>query len=159
MTYRNIDALTQDALFAGRIRACCVEQAETYKADARPAFVALAGEEFRGGGLYLTFVRIAAAGPGIADSAGDPIDQTRIADADILAAVQANWDRRRPVLRRRRHPLAPEMETALPRSRKPGPYDQDNFPAAPEPTGEEDVDAEATPSKRSCSAESPPDAV
>lgn len=29
--------------------------------------------------------------PGLADQAGDPVDQTQIGDAPILSTVQANW--------------------------------------------------------------------
>ena len=43
------------------------------------------------GEIYNAFVRIAAAGPGFAAAAGDPPDQAAIADADILASVQAAW--------------------------------------------------------------------
>lgn len=92
MSFSTIDQLTQDALFNGRIRACCTQQAETFQNDARPAFVALADDVLRGGGVTTNaFTRLAAAGPGMADTAGDPPDQSRIADEDILASVQANW--------------------------------------------------------------------
>lgn len=93
MSYRSIDALTYDALFAGRVRACAVEQAETYRADARPPFVAVANACLRGEGeTFLAFARITAAAPGVAAGAGDPVDQTRVGDEAILAAVQANWE-------------------------------------------------------------------
>lgn len=92
MSYSAIDALTNDAFFAGRVRACCVEQAEVFRNDARPDFVALADDCLRGDGeKFLAFTRITAAAPGIADQAGDPVDQTKVTDAVILSTVQANW--------------------------------------------------------------------
>jgi hypothetical protein len=45
-------------------------------------------------GLWVTFNRLAAAGPGIADKAdnGDgTVDQSKVTDADLLSLTQANW--------------------------------------------------------------------
>jgi hypothetical protein len=91
MSFATIDLLTSDSAFNGRIRACCVQQAEVFKDDARPDFVSLANDQLTGGTTYLTFTRIAAAGPGFADTAGDPPDQSLIPDADILASIQGSW--------------------------------------------------------------------
>ena len=91
MSYSTIDQLTGDPAFSGRIRACATQQAEVFKDDARPDFVALANDQLTGGTTYLAFVRIAAAGPGMADAAGDPPDQSLIPDDDILASVQGSW--------------------------------------------------------------------
>lgn len=92
MGYSAIDELTNDVLFGGRVRACCVEQAEVFKNDARPDFVALANDVLRGVGEKTNaFTRITAAAPGVADQAGDPVDQSKIGDAVILSTVQANW--------------------------------------------------------------------
>jgi hypothetical protein len=100
MSYATIDALTQDAIFAGRVRACTTEQAERFQNDERPALVALARDVAIGAPLpALTFIRITAAAPGIADQAqgGDPLgdpdgpDQSRVPDAAILAVVQNAW--------------------------------------------------------------------
>lgn len=72
-----------------------MEQAEIFKDDARPDFVAVADAILRDqGGLYLTFTRMAAAAPGIGDKAdnGDgTIDQENVTDADLLSLTQANW--------------------------------------------------------------------
>jgi hypothetical protein len=72
-----------------------VQQAEIFKDDARPAWVAVAEGVMRDdGGLVLTFVRLNAAGPGIADKAdnGDgTVDQAKITDADLLSLTQAQW--------------------------------------------------------------------
>ena len=88
MTYRNIDRLTQDAVFGGRVRACTVEQAQSFQNDARPDFVALANDTLRGGGATtLTFIRMIAAFPGLAPDG----DDTEVPDGDLLAQVQANW--------------------------------------------------------------------
>lgn len=99
MTYLTQDTLIQDPLFGARVRACCLEQSETYKDDARAPFVALAADVARGNGaLAACFTRLLAVGPGIADKAtgtddnGEPdVDQARITDEDILASVQLNW--------------------------------------------------------------------
>ena len=46
--------------------------------------MALANDALRGDGVvYLTFIRITAAAPGLADQAGDPVDQTKIVDPAI----------------------------------------------------------------------------
>jgi hypothetical protein len=95
MSYQAQDLLTFEAIFAGRVRSCCVQQSESYKDDQRPAFVALAADIARGDGEKTNaFVRLSAGGPGIADKVdnGDgTIDQSKVLDADILALVQANW--------------------------------------------------------------------
>ena len=95
MSYATIDQLTSDPMFAARVRACCVEQAKVYVNDARPDFVAVAHDQLIGGITYLTFARIEAAAPGIADKV-DPegdgtIDQTQVTDGDLLSLTQANW--------------------------------------------------------------------
>jgi hypothetical protein len=84
MSFQQIDELTQDPVFNGRVRACAVQQAETFKDDARPDFVSLANDQLVGGTTYLAFVRIIAAFPGLADA-------DEVADGDILSQMQANW--------------------------------------------------------------------
>ena len=92
MSYQSIAQLTDNPIFGARIRAAAVEQAEVFKDDARPDFVALAADCLRGDGqVYMTFTRMTAAGPGIADAAGEPPNQAAISDGDILASVQGNW--------------------------------------------------------------------
>ena len=95
MSYLSIDQLTNDTVFAGRARAAAVQQAESFKDDQRPDFVAVAKECLLGNGeIYLTFIRMAAAGPGIGDRVdnGDgTIDQSKVSDADLLALTQTNW--------------------------------------------------------------------
>ena len=92
MSYSAIDELTNDVLFGGRVRSCCVEQAEVFKDAADAGFKALAEAVLRGDGEKTNaFARICAAAPGLADQAGDPVDQTLIGDAPILSTVQANW--------------------------------------------------------------------
>jgi hypothetical protein len=91
-TFQAIAQLTDDVWWQARIRACAVQQSETFVNDARPQFVAAAGEVLRGGSdITLALTRIAGAGPGMADTAGNPPDQAQIPDADILASVQANF--------------------------------------------------------------------
>lgn len=95
MSYQSIDQLTNDITFAGRSRAATVQQAETFKDDARPAFVAVANACLTGNAeIYLAFSRMAAAGPGIGDKVdnGDgTIDQAKVTDADLLSLTQAMW--------------------------------------------------------------------
>ena len=95
MSYQAIDQLTNDAEFGGRVRACTVQQAESYKDDQRPDFVAVANACLVGTGeIYNTFTRLEAAGPGIADQAdnGDgTIDQAKVDDADLLSMTQSFW--------------------------------------------------------------------
>jgi hypothetical protein len=91
-TFQAIAQLTDDVWWQARIRACAVQQSETFVNDARPQFVAAAGDVLRGGSdITSSLTRVAAAGPGMADAAGNPPDQAQIPDADILASVQANF--------------------------------------------------------------------
>ena len=95
MSYQAIAQLTDDVWFSARVRSATVEQAEVFKDDARPAWVAVANACLQGDGIiYLAFIRIEAAGPGIADKAdnGDgTISQENVTDADLLSLTQANW--------------------------------------------------------------------
>ena len=92
MSLQTVAALTNDSDFGGRVIACTTQQAEVFKDDARADFVALANAALRGEvDKQAAMWRTVAAGPGIADSAGTPPDQLAIADEDILASVQANW--------------------------------------------------------------------
>jgi hypothetical protein len=96
MSYSTINALVQDPLFQGRVRACSVEQAQIFKDDARPDFVALANDLLRGDLAAVTcFIRLTAGAPGLGDAAesgpGDGIDQSNISDADILSSVQVTF--------------------------------------------------------------------
>jgi hypothetical protein len=94
MAYQDIDALTRDELFTGRVRACCTEQALVFRNDTRPEMSALADDLLRANSpALLTFVAIVAAAPGLAERAAveGGVDQTLISDADILASVQGAW--------------------------------------------------------------------
>ena len=94
MSFAVIFRLTNDSDFGGRTRACATQQAEIFRDDARPDYVAVANGLLRGKvPLEVTFIRIVAAAPGMAEKANSAgsFDQTRVLDADILAAVQANW--------------------------------------------------------------------
>jgi hypothetical protein len=95
MSYLAQDQLYFEPAFQSRVRAVCVQQAETFKDDARPDWVAVADQCLRGDGeTYLAFTRMAAGGPGIADKVdnGDgTIDQSNVTDEDLLALTQANW--------------------------------------------------------------------
>lgn len=95
MSYQTIDMLTQDAVFGGRVRACSVEQANTFKNDQRPDFVATANACLTGdGNIYNAFTRFTASAPGVGEKADDGkggVEQANVTDGDILSAVQASW--------------------------------------------------------------------
>ena len=94
MAYIDQALLRDDLDFNRRVSACCVEQAEVFRNDARPDFVALANDVLRGNRAN-DFGRIIASAPGIADKAAtdveDIVDSSKVSDADILTTVQANW--------------------------------------------------------------------
>jgi hypothetical protein len=95
MSYLSITQLTDDPIFGGRTRAASVQQAESFINDQRPNFVAVAAECLRGNAeMYLAFIRMGAAGPGIGDkvdNGDDTIDQSKVTDADLLSLTQTNW--------------------------------------------------------------------
>jgi hypothetical protein len=95
MSYQAQAQLTQDGEFQGRVYAVGVQQADVFRNDARPAYVALATAMMGGDvEIGLTFVRMEAAGPGIADKVdnGDgTITQANVTDADLLSLTQAVW--------------------------------------------------------------------
>ena len=80
-------------MFNARVRACCVEQAESFQHAGDASYQSLAKDQMVGGITYLTFVRIEKASPGIAEKATveDGIDQSLVPDGDLLSLTQANW--------------------------------------------------------------------
>jgi hypothetical protein len=93
MSYRSQDQLTGDVGFQGRVRACSVQQAGIFVNDARPDYVALAHDVLRGG-RGPDFTRVAAAGPGVAESVdigNGIIDSSLVTDEALLSLVQGNW--------------------------------------------------------------------
>jgi hypothetical protein len=95
MSYQSQAQLEADTEFQGRASAAAVQQSTVFKDDQRPDFVALADAVLSGDyRLTSAFVRLDAAGPGIADTAdqGDgTIDQSAVTDADLLSLTQANF--------------------------------------------------------------------
>jgi hypothetical protein len=96
LAYLTQSLLASDTDFNRRVGASCTEQAESFRNDARPDFVALANSVLRGEAEgTATFVRMTASAPGIADKAAtdDPavVDSSKVLDEDILSAVQGNW--------------------------------------------------------------------
>jgi hypothetical protein len=94
MSYENQSSLNADTTFQGRVFAVNTQQADTYKDDGRADMAALAQSILRGDiDQSICLVRMAAAGPGIADKVdtGDGIDQSLVTDEDLLALTQANW--------------------------------------------------------------------
>jgi hypothetical protein len=95
MSYESQAALEADYQFQQRARAAAIQQADYFKDDQRADLVALSDGLLRDdAGLSAAFVRLDAAGPGIADKvdAGDgAIDQSLVTDADLLALTQASY--------------------------------------------------------------------
>lgn len=95
MSYHAQAQLEADGTFQQRTRAAAIQQAEIFKNDQRPDFVAVAEGVLRDeGGLWPAFNRLAAGGPGIAEKAATAdggVDQSKITDADLLSLTQANW--------------------------------------------------------------------
>jgi hypothetical protein len=95
VSYRSQAQLEANTDFRGRATAAATEQADSYINDQRPDFVAVARDVLKGFPAELdAFVRLDAAGPGIADKVDvgdDSIDQTQVTDADLLSLTQANW--------------------------------------------------------------------
>lgn len=95
MTYAAQSLLAADPDFQARVRASAVEQSRTFLDDGRADIAALAADLLRNSPEPLvTFFGLLAAAPGLADAAdnGDgTVDSSRITDADILAAVQADY--------------------------------------------------------------------
>jgi hypothetical protein len=95
MSYQSQAQLEADYWFQQRSRSATIQQADIFKDDARPHYVALADAVMRDeAGLTAAFIRLNAAGPGIADKVdtGDgTVDSSLVLDADLLALTQANW--------------------------------------------------------------------
>jgi hypothetical protein len=95
MSYETQYALVMDSSFQARTLACCTEQAMVFKADARPNWVATANAILKADGdVGNAFIRLGAAGPGIADKVEQPngdIDSSLVTDGDLLSLTQANW--------------------------------------------------------------------
>lgn len=95
MSYQSQDLLGSDPTFQGRNRSVCTQQAMLFKDDQRGSFKATANAILTDDvTIQLTFIRLAASGPGIADKAdnGDgTIDQAKVTDDDLLSLTQANW--------------------------------------------------------------------
>jgi hypothetical protein len=95
MSYLSQWRLTYDDEFVSRCRASETKQADLYKDDQRPDFVALANAIMRGDPEPLiTFQSLLGAAPGFADTVdqGDgTINSSLVADAEIQSAVDADW--------------------------------------------------------------------
>jgi hypothetical protein len=95
MSYHAQSQLAADSDFNGRSQACATQQGAVFINDQRADYVATAQAALRADlDVLSAFVRLNAAGPGIADKAdnGDgTIDQSQVTDADLLSLTQANW--------------------------------------------------------------------
>lgn len=95
MSYKSQSQLENNGDFQQRTRAVCVQQANIFRADARPAWVSVANGVLKDeGNLWPTFNRLAAGAPGFADKVEQPngdVDQTLITDEELLSVTQASW--------------------------------------------------------------------
>lgn len=96
MTYLGITRLAGDGRFIERTDAALTEQGMYFKDSAAADFKALAYGVLRGEPAMLrrVYTSILATAPGFAAAAETPsggVDASAIPDADILAAVQAQW--------------------------------------------------------------------
>lgn len=95
MSYLSQAQLSEDPDFQGRSTAAVTEQANVFKDDQRPDFVALASAILKGSYEHIqAFVRLNAAGAGIGDKVdmGDgTIDQAQVTDQDLLSLTQGNF--------------------------------------------------------------------
>lgn len=96
MSYLSQWRLAADDEFNSRCRAAMVQQADVYKDDDRGDISALAVSLLTAANPQegLTFVGMLAAAPGFGDKVdqGDgTVNSSLISDAEILAAVQADW--------------------------------------------------------------------
>jgi hypothetical protein len=95
MTYQSQDQLENDETFQARVRSCVTQQSDTFINDGRPDISNTAYDALRGAEQTLdAFYRMVAASPDFADEVdlGDgSIDQSKIADVQILASVQQSY--------------------------------------------------------------------
>jgi hypothetical protein len=95
MSYLTQARLQNHPDFTDRCRSALLEQASVFVNDARPQFIALSNAILLDQPAQVsTFIRGLAAAPGFADEAdnGDgTVDPSKIADAEILSAVQNQW--------------------------------------------------------------------
>jgi hypothetical protein len=89
MSYASMAALGQDLDFQTRVRACAyIECQQNLDNPDRADWSNLAYDTLRGAETVMdSFVRFVAQTPSIADTAGDPPDQSLITDTDLAAAV------------------------------------------------------------------------
>jgi hypothetical protein len=95
MSYQSQAQLEADYWFQQRARATAIQQAYIFKDDQRQSWKSVAEGILRDdSGLSATFIRLDAAGPGIADKVdnGDgTINQENVTDGDLLSLTQASW--------------------------------------------------------------------
>ena len=95
MSFLTQTALESDLGFSNRTRACLTGQSVVFLNDGRADIVALAEALLRDEpGPSATFLRMLAGAPGFADKVEggpDGIDSSKIADSEILSAVQAEY--------------------------------------------------------------------
>lgn len=95
MSYQSQTLLAEDRAFQQRVKACAVEQSNTFNGSAVVAEAELAAAIVRDQSAMLTsFYNASAASPGFAakvDVGDGTIDSTLIADAEILSTVQGVW--------------------------------------------------------------------
>jgi hypothetical protein len=95
VSYQTQTQLANDPAFQQRVKACAVQQANTFKDSAVPAEAELAAAVVRDQAAQLaSFYNTAAASPGFADTVdnGDgTVDSSKVTDPEVLSTVQAVW--------------------------------------------------------------------
>ena len=87
MSYANQAALSADEAFESRVTSCCIEQALVFKDDGRADMAGLARTIITDPSNARGVFELVCVAPNFRDIT----DSTTAPDADILAAVQANW--------------------------------------------------------------------
>ena len=95
MSLQSQAQLAMDPKFQQRVQASATEQANIFKDDGRADFVSLSKTVLRSPMSVLpTFWNMIAAAPGFdltVDLGNDTIDSSKVADEEILSAIQASW--------------------------------------------------------------------
>jgi hypothetical protein len=87
MSYESMAALSDDEAFRDRVLSCCSEQALVFKDDGREDIAAFARAVISSPNNALPLFELVCVSPNFRDVT----NSAQAPDADILAAVQANW--------------------------------------------------------------------
>lgn len=87
MSYESMAALSDDTGFRDRVLTCCSEQALVFKDDGREDIAALARAVIASPSNALPLFELVCVSPNLRDVT----NSAQAPDADVLAAVQAQW--------------------------------------------------------------------